>query len=136
MTTKNIKQWAIFPCSPKTAYNAWLDSKTHGKMIKGSVKIDPKVGGNFSIWDESMTGKTLELHPEKYRIVQSWRYSYDDWPEDKMSKIIIEFVPYKNNQCKMRFWQSGIPEKYADDIATGWKEYYWEPMKQYFSGLK
>lgn len=132
MNTKNIKQWTILPCSPETAYNAWLDSKTHGEMIDANTKIDSSAGGAFSIWDGSIVGKTLELHPDKHRIVQEWRYEYPDWPKDHFSKVTIEFVSYKDGICKLRFWQSGIPEKHASEIEQGWKEHYWEPMKEYF----
>lgn len=132
METKNIKQSIILSCSPKEVYDAWLDSRKHGEMIKGDAKIEPKVGGEFSIWEGSITGKTVELDPDKNRIVQSWRYDYADWPKDHLSKITIEFVPYKNNQCKLVFEQTDIPAKYADEIAQGWQDYYWEPMKEYF----
>lgn len=131
MTTKSIKQWTILACSPDEAYEAWMDSKKHGEMIKGAAKIDPKVGGKFDIWDGAVTGKTLELDPKKRRIVQEWRYEYDDWLESEPSKIIVEFISYKKG-CKLRFWQSKIPEKYASDIAQGWKDYYWKPMQEYF----
>lgn len=129
--TKNIKQWVNLDCSPDEVFSAWMDSRRHGEMIKGNAKIDPKVGGKFDIWDGSVVGKTLELEPKKHRIVQEWRYDYDDWPNDAPSKITIEFVPHKNG-CKLRFWQSKIPEKYAKDIAQGWKDYYWKPMQEYF----
>lgn len=131
MATKNIKQWTILPCTPDVAFSAWMDAKLHGEMIDGNAKIDPKVGGASSVWDGSVKGKTLELDPKKHRIVQQWRYEYDDWPNDAPSEITIEFVPYKNG-CKLRFWQSKIPAKYVSDIATGWKEYYWKPMQEFF----
>ncbi len=132
MTTKNIKQWIVLNCSPEEAYGAWLDSKLHGEMIGGSAKIDKKIGGAFNIWDGAVTGKTLELDPEKHRIVQEWRYDYDDWPENEPSVITVEFVPDKKG-CKLNFSQSRIPEKYASDIAQGWKDYYWKPMQEYLS---
>lgn len=132
MDTKNIKQLVTLPCSPEKAYEAWMDSKKHGEMIDGKAKIDAKEDGEFSIWDGSITGKTLKLDSKKHRIVQLWRYEYDDWPKDYFSKVGIEFVPYKNGQCKVRFWHTGIPSKYADEISQGWKEYYWEPMEKYF----
>lgn len=115
-------------------YEAWLDSKKHGEMVAGNAKIDPKVGGKFSIWDGAIRGQTLELYPDQNRIVQSWRYDYDDWPIDSPSKITIEFLPYKNDQCKLNFRQSAVPSKYAEEIAQGWRQYYWEPMKKYFAG--
>jgi hypothetical protein len=27
---------------------------------------------------------------------------------------------------------SGVPAELADDVAEGWKEFYWEPLKKYF----
>lgn len=132
MKTRNIKQLVVLPCTAEEAYDAWLSSKKHGEMVGGDAKIEAKVGGKFSIWDGEITGKTLELDPEKHIIVQSWRYNYSDWPEDQPSKITLEFAKHNENQCKLLFSQSGIPEKYADEVADGWKEYYWEPMKEYF----
>jgi hypothetical protein len=28
---------------------------------------------------------------------------------------------------------SNVPAEQADDLAEGWVEFYWEPMKEYFS---
>jgi activator of HSP90 ATPase len=131
MQTKNIKQMTVLDCSPHEAYNAWLDSKTHGEMINAKAKIDPKIGGAFDIWDGYLIGKTTELHPTTFKIIQDWRDDSTDWPKDYYSKITLQFVPSKN-QTKLRFWQSGIPEQHAQSIADGWKEYYWEPMQKYF----
>ena len=136
MQTKNIKQSVILPCTPQEVYNAWLDSKTHGEMVNGSAKIDPKVGGKFLIWNGDISGKTIELHPDDLKIVQSWRENYDDWPDDYFSVITLQFTPHKNSQTKMLFSHSGIPAKFARDINEGWKTYYWEPMKQYFMSKK
>lgn len=135
MTTKTIRQWTILHCTPREAYSAWLDSKTHGKMINAPVRIDPAVEGAFKIWDGTITGETLELQPDRYRIIQSWRYNYDDWPVDKPSRLTLDFLPVKENEhlCKLRLFQSGVPEVHAPAVAAGWKEYYWKPMQEYFS---
>ena len=136
MASKNIKQAPSFPTDPQTVFKAWMDSKSHSAMLgDGQAKINSRVGGSFSIWDGAIVGKTLQIDPKKRRIVQSWRYSYDDWPKDKPSKITLEFIIDKSNpeHTRLRFWHSGIPEKYAVDIAKGWKDYYWKPMRAYFS---
>lgn len=133
MITKNIRDEVILECLPREAYEAWLDSATHGKMIDGKASISNRVGGAFSIWDGAIVGKTLELDPVKHKIIQSWRYDYDDWPEDKPSTLIIEFVPYKKNTCKLILTQSELPASHADEIKKGWNDYYWEPMKRYFN---
>lgn len=138
MSTKSIKQSTILPCSPDTAFRAWLDSRQHGLMTGGQstdATIDPKVGGKFNIWGAA-TGVTLEIDPTRRRIVQSWRYDYDDWPKDQPSQLRLEFRPYKGGQCQLRFWQTGLPAKYAPDVADGWQKYYWTPMKAYFKDAK
>ncbi len=125
----------VLNCTPQEGYEAWMDSKTHGKMIDGDAKIENKVGGKYSVWDGAVTGQTLELDHRRHKIVQNWRYEYDDWPKDAPSKITLEFVSYKNG-CKLCFWQSNIPANHADEIAKGWKDYYWSPMQKYFEKSK
>jgi activator of HSP90 ATPase len=129
--TRSIKESIILPCTPEKAFEAWMDSEKHGEMIEGNAKIENHVGEEFSIWDGAITGKTLELNPEKLQIVQEWRYEYDDWPKDSPSKIILEFLPHNKTGCKLQFSQTEIPSKYVEEIEKGWKEYYWEPMKKY-----
>lgn len=135
MELKNFKQAPFFSATPLDVYNAWLDSEKHAAMINGSATIDPLPGGKFTIWDGDVEGETIEADPKKLRIVQSWRYNYGDWPKDKPSKITLEFVADKTHpkHTRLRFWQSGVPVKYATEIAQGWRDFYWEPMQAYFS---
>ena len=134
MKTGSFKQAPLFPALPDDVFKAWLDSKQHGAMIGAKAQIDPKVSGKFSIWDDYATGETLEIDPIKHRIVQSWRDNSTDWPEGHYSKIILEFVQDKSkpNHTRLRFWHSGVPAEHAKDIAEGWKEFYWQPMQDYF----
>lgn len=135
MKTSNFKQAPSFSTSPNVAFKAWLDSKQHGAMIGSSALIDPKVGGKFSIWDDYATGETLEIDPIKHRIIQTWRDNSTDWPEGYYSKITLEFVQDKSKpgQTRLRFWHSGVPAEHAKDIAKGWKDFYWQPMQDYFA---
>lgn len=131
MTVQTIKQSVIFPCTPQELYEAWMDSTKHGAMVEGNAKIDAKVGGVFSIWDGAIVGTNLELDPTRHRIVQSWRYEYEDWPKNKPSTLTIELKKHKDG-CELHLTQTDIPQKYAKEIEQGWKDFYWEPMKKYF----
>ena len=133
METKDIVQSTILQCKPLDAYTAWLDSTAHGDMTGGRAQIDPKIGGKFTTWDGYIEGKTLELDPKKYKIVQEWRSNEDNWPKDHFSKITVEFLPYKENKTKIEFRQTEIPEEYKTDVEQGWKDFYWKPMQKYFS---
>jgi activator of HSP90 ATPase len=132
-----IKQEVVLDCSPDVAFAAWLDSDEHGNMVgsPGEAKIENEEGGDFDIWDGSIVGTTVEIDKTKHRIVQNWRYDYEDWSEDEPSKITLDFVA-DGDKTKLKFEQTDVPDHYVDEVAEGWKAYYWEPMKQYFAGKK
>jgi activator of HSP90 ATPase len=90
--------------------------------------VSREVGGDLSAFSGSLKGKNIELIPDE-KIVQEWRFDYKDWPEDYFSKVTINLKEV-NGKTRLRFFHTGIPEQYADDIADGWRKYYWEPMKK------
>jgi peroxiredoxin/uncharacterized protein YndB with AHSA1/START domain len=81
----------VIPATPEAIYDAWLDSRAHGKMTGAKAKASAKVGGDFSVWDGYAIGKNLELDPGK-RIVQSWRTT-DFAASDPDSKITVTLAP-------------------------------------------
>lgn len=131
--SKPIEQTAILDCTPVVAFNAWLDSKQHGEMIDGSAEIDRGLDGKFSIWDGAITGETLEIDEKNHKVVQSWRYNDDTWPEDKASTLTIEFAIEGTDKTKIIFKQINVPEDMLENTSKGWKQYYWKPMQKYFA---
>ena len=134
MKTQNIKQSVSFNCSVHDIYDALMNSKKHSKFTNSIAKIGKKVGDKFSVWDGDVHGINIELIPDE-KIVQNWRFNYPDWPQDYFSKVIFNIKSIKpdkdnNIRSKILFFHTGIPEKYAKDIESGWKDYYWEPMKK------
>lgn len=109
----------------------WLDSKKHSDLIVGSAEIDPELGGEFSIWDGVVTGKNIELIPFK-KIVQKWRYEYENWPADFMSKIILDFEEIADKTI-IHFTHENIPQEYAKELEQGWEDYYWNPLRDMFN---
>ncbi|MCL5795020.1 MAG: SRPBCC domain-containing protein [Patescibacteria group bacterium] len=122
---KTIKQTEIFKAEPQEIYEMFMDSKKHADFTGEGAEIDPRVGEEFRVQSNYAIGKNLELVPGK-KIVQSWRAA--DWPEGHFSKITIELVPVKEG-TKMFFTQIDVPDEFCDDISQGWKDYYWEPLK-------
>jgi activator of HSP90 ATPase len=128
MQTKNIKQSIGFSCTAHEIYEALMDSKEHSSFTGDKASISREVGGDLSAFSGSLKGKNIELIPDE-KIVQEWRFDYKDWPEDYFSKVTINLKEV-NGKTRLRFFHTGIPEQYADDIADGWRKYYWEPMKK------
>ena len=123
---KNIRQTVTFKASPHEVYEALMDEKKHAVFIGSDARISRKVGGKFVIYEGDIDGKNLELVPDK-KIVQSWRYS--DWPEGHYSTITFAFEAVDKG-TRLTFTQTGVPEDKYEDIKQGWKDYYWQPMKQ------
>jgi Activator of HSP90 ATPase len=113
-------------------YNAWLSSVGHTKMTGAEANASNKPGDGFTAWDGYITGKNIELVEGK-KIVQSWRTSeFKENEED--SRLIIE-LEEKEGCTELTLKHLNVPEN-GDDYIKGWKDFYFKPMKKYFSSAK
>ena len=99
-------------------------------MTGNPAKVQGKVGGKFTAWDGYIFGLTLELEPEQ-RILQTWRTS--EFPEgapDSRLEILFEEVA---KGTKITLIHSDMPEDQVDSYRQGWEDFYFKPMKAYFS---
>ena len=119
----------VIPASPRAVYDAWLDSRAHSKMTGAQATASKKLGGDFSAWDGYATGKNLELVPGE-RIVQSWRTS-DFAADDPDSRITVSLKPVEGG-TKVTLLHSRLPDG-RGDFKSGWRDYYFAPMKAYFA---
>ncbi|MHB8104164.1 MAG: SRPBCC domain-containing protein [Dehalococcoidales bacterium] len=126
MAAKTIKQTVIIKAKPHDVYEALMDAKKHAKFTGGKAVISREVGGKFKAFDGYAEGVNLELVPDK-KIVQSWRA--DDWPEGHYSKATFALKAVTGG-TELTFTQTDLPEEFADDVAQGWRDYYWAPMKE------
>ena len=129
MRTRSIRQTVTLPATPQVVYDTLLSSKEHGAFTHSKTRISPKVGGAFTSGDGYISGKNLELVPGK-KIVQEWRGDEEGWPEDHFSVVTFALAA-AGKKTRLTFTQSGIPSEFADAIAQGWKDFYWEPLKAY-----
>ncbi|MCL5795467.1 MAG: SRPBCC domain-containing protein [Patescibacteria group bacterium] len=129
MKTESITISEILPVSEKELYNAWLNSEAHSKFTGSIAKIEPKVGGKFTAWDEYISGKTTALEPHK-KISQDWRTTeFADSDPDSKLEVIFEKV---DNGTKITFHHTNIPAGQSENYLEGWRDYYFTPMKKYF----
>ena len=119
-----------FPVSSNILYEAWLDSEQHSAMTGGEAVCSNKESDSFSAWDGYISGVNKKLIEGK-EIVQSWRTS-DFSDSDSDSFITLKFNE-TDGGCEITLIHSNIPEG-QPDYEQGWKEHYFEPMKEYFSG--
>ena len=120
---------AVIPANASEIYRAWLTSNGHSAITGSPAKASGKVGGKFTAWDGYISGKTLELTPNQ-RIVQAWRTS--EFPDDAPdSRLEIELVEVKGG-TKVTLTHSDMPKDQVESYRQGWKDFYFNPMKEYF----
>lgn len=133
MKAKTIKQTVTFKAtSPHEVYEALMDSRKHSEFTGSKANISRTVGGKITAYDGYIEGKNLELVKDR-KIVQSWRST--DWPEGHHSTATFELEALKGGKgCKLTFTQTDVPAEQSKDIAQGWKDFYWKPMKGMLEG--
>ncbi len=128
MKTRTIRQKAYFRATPHEVYELLMDSKKHCSFAGGACSISRKVGGKISVSDGYITGENVELVKDK-KIVQKWKAEEDCWPEDHFSIVTFKLTPVKEG-TGLYFTQTGIPAECGDRFDSGWKDFYWGPMKE------
>jgi activator of HSP90 ATPase len=127
---KTIKQKVVIPASPQEVYDAYVDPKKHSAFTESKATGKAVVGGKFTAWDGYIFGKYLELDDGK-RVVQEWTST--DFPKGYgPSKLELCFNKIAGG-TEIAMVHSNVPEELAGETAGGWTEWYWDPLKKYFS---
>jgi len=125
-----IRQTALIDASPPEVYEAYVNPKKHAAFTGQAATGTPKVGGRFTAGDGYIKGKYLELEDGK-RILHEWRTT--EWPEGYPPSLLELTLKAKGKKTELTMVHSKVPEEQADYYAEGWKEFYWEPLKDYFA---
>jgi activator of HSP90 ATPase len=125
--SKNINQTVTLKTTPHDVYEALMDSKKHAAFSGGTAKISRAVGGEICAHDGYISGKNIELIPDK-KIVQDWRAI--DWPEGYFSRVTFEFTTVPEG-TRLDFTHADVPEGTEAEFTQGWIDNYWEPMKAF-----
>jgi uncharacterized protein YndB with AHSA1/START domain len=114
MDTFEVSSW--LPAPPEVVYVAWLDSAQHAAFVGAQAEIEPKVGGDFRMWDGYISGRTLTLDPPR-GIVQSWRTT--DFPDGSPdSRLEVEWSPRGSADHDRH---SEIPSGQGASTKEGWR---------------
>ncbi|MBN4064215.1 SRPBCC domain-containing protein [Dehalococcoides mccartyi] len=119
------------PASPKVVFDAWLNSGSHSEMTQSPATATTEIAGGFTAHDGYINGINLEVEDGK-RILQTWRTTeFDDEDPDSSVELIFEAIP-TGTRLTLNHWN--IPTDQADGYETGWQDFYFSPMLEYFSG--
>jgi activator of HSP90 ATPase len=130
MTTYEFVVSCELPVEPTLVYRAWLSSEEHSAMTGAAADVDPVVGGAFTAWDGYITGRTLELEPDRH-IAQSWRTT-EFTSEQADSRIDVRLDATAAGTL-VTLAHSGVPADQLGYEQGGWEDSYFEPMRAYFA---
>ncbi len=121
---------AVIPASPKDVFDAWLDGDQHGAMTQSSATATNEIAGIFTAHDGYINGINLELEDGE-RILQTWRTTqFEGSDPDSSIEVTLEQAEV-GTKLTLRHWN--IPDDQADGYETGWQDFYFTPMIEYFS---
>lgn len=133
METCDFYEEVVFEAAPEKVYEILLNEDLHSSFTDSDVEIDPVEGGRFTAYNGYIKGENLELVKGK-KIVQRWQAAEEEWEETHFSTVKFELEPFQDGTL-LKFTHSAVPEPCATSIFAGWKQYYWDPMKEYFEEL-
>ena len=110
-------------------YLAWLDSEEHSKMTGATANISNQVDSSFSAWDGYIEGRNVELVSNR-KIVQTWRTSeFEDDEPDSLLEILLD---EEDGSTEITLIHTNLPD-HGETYIKGWDDFYFQPMKVYFS---
>ena len=105
---------------PAKVYDLWMNSTQHSLMAEGVAVIDPKVGGQYSLWGGSVTGEFVYLRRPD-RIVFTWRtedFGFGD--DDSRVELRLDASP---KGTYLRLTHDRIPHALLEQFRFGWEKH-------------
>lgn len=141
-TAESIHQEPTFKASPARVCEALTSAAQFDKVSKLSTamqsgmapatkptQISPVPGGAFSLFGGYVTGRNIELIPNK-RIVQAWRPA--SWNPGVYSIAKFELLT-QDSGTKIIFDHTGFPPGTGQHLAEGWHDNYWNPLARFLA---
>jgi activator of HSP90 ATPase len=129
LKTKTISQTVTFFSTPDKIYQLLMNENLHSAFTGTKASISTKVNGKFSVFDGYCHGYNIELVRAKL-IVQAWHFDEDGWPADHYSICSFKF-DQDGIKTIISFIQTDVPEHKVSALKDGWKQFYWDPIKDY-----
>ena len=115
-----------YEASPDAIYQILTDPGKFSQMTGGApAEIDPKTGGEFSLFGDMVVGINIECSPGE-RLVQAWRPV--SWEPGVYSMVRFELKAH-NGGTRVVLDHTGYPEDEQEHLDKGWHDNYWGPMR-------
>ncbi|XP_065856800.1 uncharacterized protein [Euphorbia lathyris] len=133
---KTINLTEKFSCRAKDMFEILMDENRWKGFSQSNARISKEVGGEFSIFDGSVTGTNVELQEGKL-IVQKWRFG--SWPDGVVSTVRLDLEEPEPGLTVIKLLHTDIPEEdrygnatVAENTERGWRELIFHKIRAVF----
>ncbi|KAF8769481.1 hypothetical protein HU200_006515 [Digitaria exilis] len=133
---KTIEMTEKFYCRAKDIYEILMDENRWKGFTQSNARISREVGGEFILFDGSITGVNEELQEGKL-IAQKWRFG--SWPDGLYSSVRLVFDEPESGVTIIKLKQTDVPEedKYGNSTVVenterGWRELIFQRIRGVF----
>lgn len=124
---KHFKKYYILTATPEEVYLALTNELTLTLWTGAQAKMVAEVGGEFSLWEDSILGKNIELEENK-KIVQEWYFG----DREEESIVTIKLHEHKRG-TSVELNHTNIPEEDYDNITEGWNDDYFGSLIDFYT---
>lgn len=115
-----------FYCNPEDIYECFVHVGRLQGFTQSPAKVESRVGGEFSWFDGSISGKFIKMDPGRV-LELDWRFN--SWSEDHYSRVVMNFSNPEPGLTVLTLRQNGIPESdrfgnanVVEVTDNGWRE--------------
>lgn len=121
---KIIKQKYTINSTPQKVWDALTNPKIIEKWSGAKAVMTDKEGTKFKLWDNEIFGTNIKVTPIK-KLVQEW------YTDTMIKPSLLTFnIKRQGNKTIVELIHENVPEDEFDDIKSGWKDYYMNPLKK------
>ncbi|KAF7804159.1 activator of 90 kDa heat shock protein ATPase-like protein [Senna tora] len=133
---KTITLTEKFSCRARDLYEILMDENRWKGFTQSNAKISKNVGGEFFIFDGSVTGTNVELQEAKL-IVQKWKFG--SWPDGMHSTVRLVLEEPEPGITVVKLTQTDVPEEdrygnatVVENTERGWRDLIFQRIRAVF----
>ncbi len=131
MENTSFKLTRILKSTPHNVFAALTEKKFISQWCKSKGIVQPKVDGNFEMFDGWVKGKVLIYEPGK-ELSYTWKP--EDWEKEWKESIVKYNITIHGEGTVVELEHSGFPNKEeTDKHKTGWDEHVFDPLSSFLS---
>ncbi len=123
---KDFKKYYKIDTTPEILYSALTNAATIQLWSGEPATMEAIEGSEFSLWEDSITGKNLQFEPGK-KIMQEWYFG-----EQEASSIVTIILHEEKEKTSVELRHTNIPDEIYDNIVSGWNENYFGALIDFY----